>query len=100
MTKYLVLIYLVLDKSTLDINNNLTIISEVRSKTNYLTSSLETSQNIWETKIKKLKVKFKNLKSDLKEKDNYFKNKLRILEDRYKRYNIRVEGISGSENEG
>ena len=47
-----------------------------------------------------MKVKFKNLKSDLKEKDNYFKNKLRILEDRSKRYNIRVEGISGSENEG
>ena len=47
-----------------------------------------------------MKVKFKNLKSDLKEKDKYFKNKLRILEDRSKRYNIRVEGISGSENEG
>ena len=35
MTKYLVLIYLVLDKSTLDINDNLTIINKVRSKTIY-----------------------------------------------------------------
>ena len=35
-----------LGKLALDINNNLTIINEVRSKTNDLTSSLETSQNI------------------------------------------------------
>ena len=44
-----------LDKLTLDINNNLTIINEVRGKTNDLTLSLETSQNIWETENKKLK---------------------------------------------
>ena len=47
-----------LDKLTLDINNNLTIINEVRGKTNDLTLSLETSQNIWETENKKLKKSF------------------------------------------
>ena len=35
-----------LDMLTLDINNNLTIINKVRSKTNDLALSLETSQNI------------------------------------------------------
>ena len=43
-----------LDKLTLDINNSLTIINEVRTKTNDLTLSLETSQNTWETENKKL----------------------------------------------
>ena len=41
-----------LDKLTLDINNNLTIKNEVRSKTNDLMLSLETSQNILETEKK------------------------------------------------
>ena len=36
-------------------NKNLTIINQIRSKTNDLTLSLETSQNIWETENKKLK---------------------------------------------
>ena len=60
-----------LDKLTLDINNNLTIINEVRGKTNDLTLSLETSQNIWETENKKLKEELTNLRSNLKEKDVY-----------------------------
>ena len=34
------------DKLTLHVNSNLTIISEVRGKTNYLTLSSETSENI------------------------------------------------------
>ena len=89
-----------LDKLTLDINNNLTIINKVRTKTNDLTLSLETSQNTWETENKKLKKELTNLRSDLKEKDVYLKNKLRILEDRSRRNNIHVEGIPGSENEG
>ena len=38
-----------LDKLTLDINNNLIIKNKLRSKTNYLTLSLKTTQNIWET---------------------------------------------------
>ena len=39
-----------LDKLTLDIKTiNLITINEVRSKTNNLTLSLETTQNIWET---------------------------------------------------
>ena len=38
-----------LDKLTLDINNNLLIKNKLRSKTNYLTLSLKTTQNIWET---------------------------------------------------
>ena len=41
-----------LDKLTLDINNNLTTKNEVRSKTNDLMLSLETSQNILETEKK------------------------------------------------
>ena len=89
-----------LDKLTLDINNNLTIINEVRGKTNDLTLSLETSQNIWETENKKLKEKLTNLRSDLKKKEDYLKNKLKILEDRSRRNNICVEGIPGTENEG
>ena len=60
-----------LDKLTLDINNNLTIINEVRGKANDLTLSLETSQNIWETENKKLKEELTNLRSNLKEKDVY-----------------------------
>ena len=47
-----------------------------------------------------MKEELTNLRSDLKEKDVYLKNKLRILEDRSRRNNIRVEGIAGSENEG
>ena len=62
--------------------------------------SLETSQNVWETENKKLKEELTNLRSDLKEKDVHLKNKLRILEDRSRRNNIRVEVIPGSENEG
>ena len=88
-----------LDKLTLDINNNLTTINEVRSKTNDLTLSLETSQNICETENKKLKEQLTNLRSNFKEKDGYLKNKLRILEDRSRKKNIRVEGILGSQNE-
>ena len=38
-----------LNNLTLDININLTVINEVRSKANDLTLCLETSQNIWET---------------------------------------------------
>ena len=60
---------------------------------------LETSQNIWETENKKLKEGLTNLRNDLKEKDVYLKNKLRILEDRSRKNNIRVESIPGSENE-
>ena len=58
MTKYVVLIR---DELVLGISDNLTIINEVWRKTNDLTLSLGTSQNIWETKMK-------NLGSDLKEK--------------------------------
>ena len=49
-------------------------------------------------KIKSLKEELTNLKNDLKEKYDSLENKLRILEDRCRRNNIRVEGISGSEN--
>ena len=80
-------------------NNNLTTINKIRSKTNDLTLSLETSQNIWETENKKLKEELTNLRSDLIEKDGYLKNKLRILKDGSRRNNICVEGIPGSENE-
>ena len=80
-------------------NNNVTTLNEVRSKTNDLTWSLETSQNIWETENKNLKEELTNLRSDLKEKDSYLKSKLRILEDKSRRNNIRVEVIPGSENE-
>ena len=81
-----------LDKLTLDMNNNLTTINKIRSKTNDLTLSLETSQNIWETENKKLKEELTNLGNNLKEKDVYLKNKLRILEDRSKKNNFRAEG--------
>ena len=57
-----------LDKLTLDINNNLTKRKEVRSKTNELTLSFETSQSLWETENKKLKQELTNLRSDLEEK--------------------------------
>ena len=89
-----------LDKLAFDINNNLTLINKIRSKSDDLTLSLETSQSIWEKENKKLKEELKNLRSDLNEKDDYLKNKVRILEDRSRRNNIRVEGIPGSENEG
>ena len=84
----------------LDINNNLKIIKKVRGKTNDLTLSLETSQNIWETENKKLKEELTNLRSDFLKKDVYLKNKLRISEDRSRRNNIHVEGSLGNENEG
>ena len=45
MTKYVVLIR---DELALGISDNLTIINEVWRKTNDLTLSLGTSQNIWE----------------------------------------------------
>ena len=90
-----------LDKLAFDINNNnLTSINEIRSKSDDLTLTLETSQSIWEKENKKLKQELKNLRRDLNEKDDYLKNKLRILEDRSRRNNIRVEGIPGNENEG
>ena len=89
-----------LGKLTLDINNNLIIMNEVRSKTNNLTFSLETSQKIWETENKKLKEELTNLRSDLNEKDDYLKNTLRILKDRSRRNNVRAEGMPDSENEG
>ena len=89
-----------LDKLAFDINNNLTLTNEIRSKSDDLTLSLETSQSIWEKENKKLKEERKNLRSDLNEKDDYLKNKLRILEDRSRRNNIHVEVIPGSENEG
>ena len=89
-----------LDKLILNINNSLTVISEVRSKANDLTLCLENSQNICKTENKKLKEELTNLRSNLKEKDNYLKNKLRILEERSRKNNICVESISGSENEG
>ena len=57
-----------LDKLTLDINNNLKITNEVRSKTNDLTLSLETFKNIWDTKNKNVTEELTNLRSDLKEK--------------------------------
>ena len=45
-----------------------------------------------------MKEELTNLKNELKEKYDSLENKLRILEDRCRRNNIRVEGISGSEN--
>ena len=89
-----------LDKLAFDINNNLTLINEIRSKSDDLTLSLEISQSIWEKENKKLKEELKYLRSNLNEKDDYLKNKLRILEDRSRRNNIRVERIPGSKNEG
>ena len=78
-----------LDKLTLDINNNLTIINELRGKTKDLTLSLETSQNTWKTENKKLKEELTNLRSDLKEKDVYLKNKenegLDVTEEKLKK---------------
>ena len=105
MTKYQILDKLPLDTLTLnklilDSNNNLTIINKVRSKTNDLTLNLETSQNIWETENEKLKEELTNLRSGLKENYIFLENKLRILEDRFRRNNIHVEGIPGSANEG
>ena len=47
-----------------------------------------------------LKEKLTKLRSDLKEKHICLKNKLKILEDRSRRNNIRVEATAGSENEG
>ena len=44
-----------LNKLAFDINNNLTLINEIRSKSDDLTLSLETSQSIWEKENKKLK---------------------------------------------
>ena len=49
-------------------------------------------------KIKSLKEELTNLKNELKEKYDSLENNLRILEDRCRRNNIRVEGIPGSEN--
>ena len=60
---------------------------------------METSQSIYETENKKLKEELTHLRSDIKGEDVYLKNKLRILEDRSRRNNIRVEGIPGSEHE-
>ena len=62
--------------------------------------SWETCRNIWETENKKFKEELTNLRSNLKEKDDYLRNTLRILGDRSRRNNIRVQGIPGSENEG
>ena len=62
--------------------------------------NFETSQKNLESEKKKLKQKLTNLRSDLKEKDVYLKNKLRVLEDRCRRNNIRLEGIPGSEIKG
>ena len=59
-----------------DINNILKIINKVRTKTNDLILSLETSQSIQETENKKFKEELTNLRSNLKEKDDYLKNKL------------------------
>ena len=42
-----------LDKLAFDINNNLTLKNEIRSKSDDLTLSLETSQSIWEIENKK-----------------------------------------------
>ena len=83
----------------LDIINNLTAINKVKSKTNDLTLSWENSQNIQEAENKKLKEELTNLRDDLNKKDGYLKDKLRILEDRSRRNNIRVEGVPVSENE-
>ena len=47
-----------------------------------------------------LKQELTKLRSNLKEKDVSLKNKLRILEDRSRRNNIRVECTPGSENKG
>ena len=47
-----------------------------------------------------MKEELTNLRSDLKEENVYLKNKLKILEDRSRRNNIRVEGIPDSEHEG
>lgn len=40
------------------------------------------------------------MRSKLKEKDGCLENKLRILEDRFRRNNIRVEGVLDSEKKG
>ena len=52
-----------------------------------------TSEDMWEAENKKLNKELTNLRQDLKERDGCLKNKLRILEDRSRRSNIRVEGI-------
>ena len=54
---------------------------------------METSEDIWEAENKKLNKELTNLRQDLKERDGCLKTKLRILEDRSRRSNIRVEGI-------
>ena len=62
--------------------------------------SLETSRNIWGTENKKFKEKLRNLRNNLKEKDGYLKHTLRILGNRSRRNNIRVQGIPGCDYEG
>ena len=64
-----------LDKLTLDINNNLTIKNEVRSKTNDLMLSLETSQNILETE-KNVETRAYKTEKQLKRKRCFLKKKI------------------------
>ena len=88
-----------LDKLAQDITNNTNRIDKIAEENNEIKYSLETTQEIWNTKANDMKEEINTLKEELKERDKFFKEKLRIMEDRSRRNNIRVEGIPESENE-
>ena len=64
-----------------------------------LRSSLEFTENVLEEKVKKLEERCENMETELQEFYNnqigpdYVYNKLVNLEDRSRRYNLRIDGV-------
>ena len=94
-----------LDWLTLEIRYNNIKLNDLSKETDDLKLRIETSQEITDKKFKEINKKLKNDKQhghgidELWQENEYLREKLRDIEDRSRRYNLRIDGLQEVENE-
>ena len=103
VTNSTTLIHQSLDRLTMEIKDNNSRLEQISKETDDLKLSLETYQNINDTKIKQIEEtlsKIRGISIENVLKDNAeMKEKIRELEDRSRRDNLRFDGIKEYQNE-
>ena len=90
---------------TQEISDNNIKLNDLSKETDDLKLSIETSQEITDKKFKEINKKLKNDKQhgngidELWQENEYLREKLRDIEDRSRRYNLRIDGLQEVENE-
>ena len=83
-----------LDNLSIEIKATSDTVKEFVAKTRDIEESLNVNQALVDDKIKMLESQLTDIKKQVADKEKEMKEKVRILEDRSRRNNIRVDGIS------